>query len=443
MQLYRGLDIGTAKLTPTERAGVPHHLLDVLDVTETASVAAYQRAARAVIERLRAAGRTPVLVGGSGLYVQAVLDELEFPGTDPALRAELEAELAERGPAVLHARLAGARPGRGGGRAARQRAAHRARAGGDRADRAPVPGPAAHPRPAPLRRGADRDRPGHRRAGPSGSPAGWPGCSRPGWSRRPAGCCPAGCATGRTASRALGYQQVLAALGRGRRADRGRGGHGPGHPPVRPPAALLVPPGPPDPLAGRRRPGPARAGPCPARRRARPVGSSPCSSARATAPRTTSCCSPTRTAGSSSPRRVAALCDRRRGLGADGLLRVVRWAALGAAGPAPEPGVEWFMDYRNADGSVAEMCGNGVRVYARYLADRGWLTRQPRCASAPAPGCARCTWTGRRSPSTWARPCSARPAPRGSATGRSPGSRSTSAIRIWPASPTPRSTPWT
>ena len=72
------------------------------------------------------------------------------------------------------------------------------------------------------------------------------------------------------------------------------------------------------------------------------------------------------------PARVAALCDRRRGLGADGLLRVVRWAALGA-GPAPHPGVEWFMDYRNADGSVAEMCGNGVRVYARYLAQRGWL----------------------------------------------------------------------
>jgi diaminopimelate epimerase len=71
--------------------------------------------------------------------------------------------------------------------------------------------------------------------------------------------------------------------------------------------------------------------------------------------------------------RVAALCDRRRGLGADGVLRVVRWAALGD-GPPPEPGVEWFMDYRNADGSLAEMCGNGVRVYARYLQHRGWLS---------------------------------------------------------------------
>jgi len=73
------------------------------------------------------------------------------------------------------------------------------------------------------------------------------------------------------------------------------------------------------------------------------------------------------------PARVAALCDRRRGLGADGVLRVVRWAAAGAGAPAPEPGVEWFMDYRNGDGSVAEMCGNGVRVFARHPALDGLL----------------------------------------------------------------------
>jgi tRNA dimethylallyltransferase len=110
MQLYRGMDVGTAKLTAHERAGVPHHLLDVLDVTDTAAVAAYQREARAVVERLLAAGRTPVLVGGSGLYVQAVVDDLEFPGTDPVLRAELEAELAAHGPASLHTRLAAVDP---------------------------------------------------------------------------------------------------------------------------------------------------------------------------------------------------------------------------------------------------------------------------------------------------------------------------------------------
>ncbi|MXQ63663.1 tRNA (adenosine(37)-N6)-dimethylallyltransferase MiaA [Actinomadura rayongensis] len=110
MQLYRGMDVGTAKLTPAETRGVPHHLLDVWDVTETASVAEYQKLAADVIEDVRARGRTPVLVGGSGLYVRAALDHLEFPGTDPAVRARLEAELAEHGPGVLHERLRGVDP---------------------------------------------------------------------------------------------------------------------------------------------------------------------------------------------------------------------------------------------------------------------------------------------------------------------------------------------
>ncbi|MER5766435.1 tRNA (adenosine(37)-N6)-dimethylallyltransferase MiaA [Streptomyces sp. NPDC001985] len=110
MQLYRGMDIGTAKLTPGERGGIPHHLLDIWNVTEAASVAEYQRLARAEIDRLLAEGRTPVLVGGSGLYVRGAIDALEFPGTDPAIRARLEEELTERGPGVLHARLAAADP---------------------------------------------------------------------------------------------------------------------------------------------------------------------------------------------------------------------------------------------------------------------------------------------------------------------------------------------
>ncbi|MEU1123561.1 tRNA (adenosine(37)-N6)-dimethylallyltransferase MiaA [Streptomyces sp. NPDC005899] len=110
MQLYRGMDIGTAKLTPAERADVPHRLLDIWDVTEAASVAEYQRLARAEIDGLLAEGRTPVLVGGSGLYVKAVIDALEFPGTDPAVRAHLEEELARHGSGVLHARLAAADP---------------------------------------------------------------------------------------------------------------------------------------------------------------------------------------------------------------------------------------------------------------------------------------------------------------------------------------------
>lgn len=106
MQLYAGMDIGTAKLSPDERRGVPHHLLDVWEVTVTASVAEYQRAARGVVADLLVHGVTPVLVGGSGLYVRAVLDDMEFPGTDPAARARLEDELAAVGAHALHERLA-------------------------------------------------------------------------------------------------------------------------------------------------------------------------------------------------------------------------------------------------------------------------------------------------------------------------------------------------
>jgi tRNA dimethylallyltransferase len=106
MQLYRGMDIGTAKPDLAERGGVPHHLLDLWPVRQAASVAEYSRRARAEIDRLRAAGVVPFLVGGSGLYVRAVLDELDFPGTDAAVRTRLEAELADLGPTELHGRLA-------------------------------------------------------------------------------------------------------------------------------------------------------------------------------------------------------------------------------------------------------------------------------------------------------------------------------------------------
>ncbi|MGH3764393.1 MAG: tRNA (adenosine(37)-N6)-dimethylallyltransferase MiaA [Pseudonocardiaceae bacterium] len=105
MQLYRGMDIGTAKLPPAQRCGVRHHLLDVLEVTETASVAAYQRDARGILEELLAAGRVPVIAGGSGLYVRAVLDDLEFPGTEAEVRTQLEVDLAEQGAPALHQRL--------------------------------------------------------------------------------------------------------------------------------------------------------------------------------------------------------------------------------------------------------------------------------------------------------------------------------------------------
>lgn len=110
MQLYRGMDIGTAKATADERGGVPHHLLDVLDVLEPANVATFQRDARTAIADCHDRGVTPVLTGGSSLYVRAVLDRLEFPGTDPDLRARWTAELDRVGAESLHAQLAAQDP---------------------------------------------------------------------------------------------------------------------------------------------------------------------------------------------------------------------------------------------------------------------------------------------------------------------------------------------
>jgi len=105
MQLYRGMDIGTAKLPPDQRGGVPHHLLDVLEVTQPATVEEFQTLARTALDDCRARGVVPVLTGGSALYVRAVLDEFVFPGTDPSVRAGLEADLAEHGAAAMHRRL--------------------------------------------------------------------------------------------------------------------------------------------------------------------------------------------------------------------------------------------------------------------------------------------------------------------------------------------------
>lgn len=107
MQLYRGMDIGTAKLSISQRRGVPHHQLDVLDVTDTATVARYQEAAARDVEAIVARGALPVIVGGSMLYIQSLLDQWSFPATDPQVRARWEARLAEVGVAALHRELAG------------------------------------------------------------------------------------------------------------------------------------------------------------------------------------------------------------------------------------------------------------------------------------------------------------------------------------------------
>ncbi|MGZ6751787.1 MAG: tRNA (adenosine(37)-N6)-dimethylallyltransferase MiaA [Nocardioides sp.] len=110
MQVYRGMDVGTAKLPEAERRGIPHHLLDTLSVRDPATVAEFQGWARDLVRDLRAAGRIPVLVGGSALYTRAILDRFEFPGTDPGVRAALEAELEEVGSGALHRRLAAQNP---------------------------------------------------------------------------------------------------------------------------------------------------------------------------------------------------------------------------------------------------------------------------------------------------------------------------------------------
>lgn len=105
MQFYRGMDIGTAKLPPQQRRGIPHHLFDVLDVTEPATVAWYQPLARDTITAIIGRGAVPILVGGSGLYIASVVFDLQFPGRDPEIRAELERELEQWGSGMLYKRL--------------------------------------------------------------------------------------------------------------------------------------------------------------------------------------------------------------------------------------------------------------------------------------------------------------------------------------------------
>jgi tRNA dimethylallyltransferase len=105
MQLYRGMDIGTAKITMEERKGIAHHMLDLLDVHQDANVAWYQEKARAVISEIHSRDKDAIIVGGTGLYIKAILDELNFPDTDPVVRAELELEFATKGIAPLFERL--------------------------------------------------------------------------------------------------------------------------------------------------------------------------------------------------------------------------------------------------------------------------------------------------------------------------------------------------
>lgn len=110
MLVYRGMDIGTAKPSPSQRRAVPHHLIDIMDVTESASVASFQRLARQAIDQIRRRGHLPIVVGGSALYLHAIIDQVDFPPTDPAVRRRLEAELAAVGPLELYRRLTAIAP---------------------------------------------------------------------------------------------------------------------------------------------------------------------------------------------------------------------------------------------------------------------------------------------------------------------------------------------
>jgi tRNA dimethylallyltransferase len=208
MQLYRGMDIGTAKLAPAERQGVPHHVLDIWDVREPAAVAEYQKLARTAIDDIASRGRVPLLVGGSGLYVRAVLEDFDFPGTDPAIRARLESEMSQLGPAVLHARLASLDPAA---------AARILPSNGRRIVRAlevveltGAPFTAALPEPTPyysaVHIGVDRDTADLDQRIADRVESMWAA----GLIDEVRGL--AGIREGRTASRALGYQQALAHL---------------------------------------------------------------------------------------------------------------------------------------------------------------------------------------------------------------------------------------
>jgi tRNA dimethylallyltransferase len=210
MQLYRGMDIGTAKLPLDQRQGVPHHLLDVWEVTRTASVAEYQRLARAAVDDILARGRVPLLVGGSGLYIRAVLDDLDFPGTDPRLRAALEDELARVGPGPLHERLRAADPAAAAailpsnGRRIVRALEVIALTGGPFRARLPEPRPVYRA----VRLVVDRDRAALDERIARRVDQMWAA----GLIEEVRGLIPRGLREGRTARAALGYQQVLAHL---------------------------------------------------------------------------------------------------------------------------------------------------------------------------------------------------------------------------------------
>ena len=250
MQLYQGMDIGTAKEPEAARRGVPHHLLDIWPVTQTANVADYAKLARAAIDEIIARGRVPVLAGGSGLYVRAALDDLDFPGTNEAIRASLEEELARVGAAALHTRLARLDPAAaaailpGNGRRI-VRALEVIEISG-RPFTATMPAFTEN-RPA-VQIGLTLPRPELDQRIAARVDRMW----QAGLEAEVRSLAAQGLRDGKTASRALGYQQLLRYLDGEWTLDEARLETIEGHQAVRPPPGILVPPRPPGPLARRR-----------------------------------------------------------------------------------------------------------------------------------------------------------------------------------------------
>ena len=211
MQVYRGMDIGTAKPTPAERAEVPHHLLDLLDPWEDGTVAWFQREAQAVIADIEARGRRALLVGGTALYVQAVVDELDIPGQFPEARAELEADADT---AALHRRLAELDPVAAGRMEPTQPPSGGAGPRGHARERAAVLELRPRPRRPPATRRSrlvglrplDRGPRGPHRA--RATRRSW----RPASSTRCGACATTRSGMSRTAAQALGYKELLAHL---------------------------------------------------------------------------------------------------------------------------------------------------------------------------------------------------------------------------------------
>jgi tRNA dimethylallyltransferase len=208
MLIYRGMHIGTAKPTAAERRHVPHHLIDIADIHEPATVAEFQRLARTAIAGCRSRGVVPIVVGGSALYIRAIIDDFAFPGTDPELRAQLEDELARLGPHLLHARLAERDPAAaakiepGNGRRIVRALEVLALTG--RPFRASLP-PHRYVLPDVIQIGLDIDRATLDRRVAARVEAMWVA----GLVAEVRALEAAGLRSGRTASRALGYRQVL------------------------------------------------------------------------------------------------------------------------------------------------------------------------------------------------------------------------------------------